>query len=71
MLYTLQYGLHDFHGFRANTDFLSGREFWIQSKKIGEGGRLEDYLGTENLSNLCYYLFNFLTIFIMISTEMI
>ena len=33
MLYTLQYGLHDFHGFRANTDFLSGREFWIQSKK--------------------------------------
>ena len=41
--------IYDFYGFRANTDFLSGREFWIQSKKKGEGGRLEDYLGTEKL----------------------
>eukprot|EP00596_Hydrurales_sp_CCMP1899_P004949 CAMPEP_0119051930 /NCGR_PEP_ID=MMETSP1177-20130426/73383_1 /TAXON_ID=2985 /ORGANISM="Ochromonas sp, Strain CCMP1899" /LENGTH=1845 /DNA_ID=CAMNT_0007031303 /DNA_START=346 /DNA_END=5881 /DNA_ORIENTATION=+ len=30
----------------ANTDFLTGREFWVQSKKEGEGGKLEDYLGT-------------------------
>ena len=31
----------------ANTDFLTGREWWIQSKKKGEGGGVEQYLVTH------------------------
>lgn len=39
----------------ANSDFLKGREWWIQSKKEGEGGDLENFIKTYPFEN--YELF--------------
>jgi hypothetical protein len=35
----------------ASSDFLKGREWWIQSKKRGEGGDLEHYIETYPFEN--------------------
>ena len=35
----------------ANTDFLNGREWWINSKGTNEGGNLENYLVTYPFEN--------------------
>lgn len=39
----------------ASVEYLKGREWWVQSKKKGEGGRLEDYLKTYPFENYDLY----------------
>lgn len=35
----------------TSTEFLKGREWWVSSKKKGEGGPLEDYQKTYPFEN--------------------